>query len=90
MKKVFFAVFVLAALFLVLDRSNAQTATFKVRVFDIDIMVRPCPNTVAVDSITQIIRKRYPGFRIPDLSKRIPTLDSTYKSDSAVKKPKRS
>jgi Skp family chaperone for outer membrane proteins len=87
MKKVFLAVFSIATLLFSTTRSNAQTATFKAAVFDIDIMVQAMPEYRNVDSMTQIYERDTLGSEYQIYQSEYQRLDSTYKSDSAAKKP---
>jgi Skp family chaperone for outer membrane proteins len=87
MKKVFLAVFILAALCFTFKNSNAQTATFKAAVFDIDIMVQAMPEYRNVDSMTQIYERDTLGTEYQIYSSEYQRLDSTFKADSAAKKP---
>jgi Skp family chaperone for outer membrane proteins len=86
MKKVLTAVFVLTALFSV-SRSTAQTATFKAAVFDIDIMVQALPEYRGIDSLTQIYERDTLGSEYQIYQSEYQRLDSTFKSDSAARKP---
>ena len=86
MKKVLTAVCVLTALFSV-SRSTAQTATFKAAVFDIDIMVQALPEYRGIDSMTQIYERDTLGSEYQIYQSEYQRLDSTFKSDSALKKP---
>src|SRR6186997_1710557 len=86
MKKVLTAVCVLTALFSV-SRSTAQTATFKAAVFDIDIMVQALPEYRGIDSLTQIYERDTLGSEYQIYQSEYQRLDSTFKSDSAARKP---
>lgn len=87
MKKFFTAIFVFAAVFFSISRSQAQTATFKAAVFDIDIMVQAMPEYRHVDSMVQIYERDTLGSEYQIYQSEYQRLDSTYKSDSAAKKP---
>ena len=88
MKKFLTAVFAFAAFLLSVSRSNAQTATFKAAVFDIDIMVQALPEYRAVDSLTQIYERDTLGTEYQIYQNEYQRLDSTYKADSAKNSPK--
>ena len=83
MKKVLFVMLAVAGSFFA-NNTNAQG---KVGVFDINIMVQAMPGYRAVDSMLQIyeqdsLRADY-DFAVREYNR----LDSTYKADSAAKKP---
>jgi len=88
MKKVFLAAFAFAALLFSTTSSNAQTATFKAAVFDIDIMVQAMPEYRNVDSMTQIYERDTLGTEYQIYQSEYQRLDSTFKADSAKGSPK--
>jgi Skp family chaperone for outer membrane proteins len=88
MKKFLTAVFAFAAFLLSVSPSNAQTATFKAAVFDIDIMVQALPEYRSVDSLTQIYERDTLGTEYQIYQNEYQRLDSTYKADSAKNSPK--
>ncbi|MDB5192067.1 MAG: OmpH family outer membrane protein [Segetibacter sp.] len=84
MKKVLFVVLAIAGSFFATNNVEAQQ---KIGVFDIDIMVQAMPGYRAVDSLVAIyeqdsLRGEY-EFNMREYTR----LDSTYKADSAAKKP---
>ncbi len=86
MKKVLIVMFGLVGLFIAPNQLSAQTSA-KIGVFDVDIMVQAMPGYRAVDSMLNIyeqdsLRSEY-EFAVKEYNR----LDSTYKSDSAAKKP---
>lgn len=83
MKKVFFSLLVVVAV-LFAGKAGAQV---KVGVFDIDYMVQAMPGYAAVDSMVQIYQRDSLGTEYQILNSEYHRLDSTYKSDSAAKKP---
>src|SRR5436190_24290134 len=87
MKKSLTAVFGFAALLLSVARSNAQTATFKAAVFDIDIMVQAMPEYRGIDSLVQLYERDTLGSEYQIYQSEYQRLDSTFKADSAAKKP---
>ena len=88
MKQVFLAAVCITALCFGFKSSYAQTApAFKIGVFDIDLMVRALPEYRAIDSLTQIFERDTLGSEYQIYQAEYQRLDSTYKSDSAAKKP---
>jgi Skp family chaperone for outer membrane proteins len=87
MKKSLTAVFGFAAILLSVARSNAQTAPFKAAVFDIDIMVQAMPEYRGIDSLVQLYERDTLGAEYQIYQSEYQRLDSTFKSDSALKKP---
>ena len=84
MKKVVFGLLVIVGSFFTANSVNAQT---KIGVFDIDLMVRAMPQYRALDSMVQLyerdsLRMEY-DYALAEYNR----LDSTYKIDSAAKKP---
>src|SRR5215472_1907306 len=88
MKKVFLAAVCITALCFGVKSSYAQTApAFKIGVFDIDLMVRALPEYRGIDSLTQIYERDTLGSEYQIYQAEYQRLDSTYKADSAAKKP---
>lgn len=83
MKKVFFSLLVVVAM-LVAGKAGAQ---MKIGVFDIDYMVQAMPGYAAVDSMVQIYQRDSLGTEYQILNNEYHRLDSTWKADSAAKKP---
>lgn len=86
MKKALPLVLALAVMVISVSQTIAQT-TPKIGVFDVDIMVQAMPGYRAVDSMLNIyeqdsLRSEY-EFAVKEYNR----LDSTYKADSAAKKP---
>jgi Skp family chaperone for outer membrane proteins len=84
MKKVLFVVLAIAGSLFTANTADAQQ---KIGVFDIDIMVQAMPGYRAVDSLVAIyeqdsLRQEY-DYNMREYTR----LDSTYKKDSAAKKP---
>jgi len=88
MKKFLTAVLGFAALLLSASHSNAQTATFKAAVFDIDIMVQALPEYRSVDSLTQLYERDTLAAEYQIYQAEYQRLDSTFKADSAKNAPK--
>jgi len=87
MKKVLIAVFCVTALCFGF-KSNAQApAGLKVGVFDFDLMVKVLPEARTVDSLVQIYQRDTLGAEYQIYMNEYQRLDSTWKSDSAAKKP---
>ena len=85
MKKVVFGLLVMVTTLFTANSVNAQTV--KVGVFDLDIMVQAMPGYRAIDSLVQLyerdsLRMEY-DYALGEYNR----LDSTYKKDSAAKKP---
>jgi hypothetical protein len=84
MKKVLLAAVCVTALCLGGSKINAQTgSTFKVGVFDIDLMVRALPDYRAVDSLTQVYERDTLGGEYQVYLSEWHRLDSTLKADTA-------
>ena len=81
MKKILSFAFSFAA-FLLLS-VNARSQTFKIGVFDIDVMVQAMPAYHNVDSLMQIFDRDSLGSLREYYESEYKRLDSTYKSDSA-------
>jgi hypothetical protein len=88
MKKVFFSVFILAAMLFAGEKTQAQQ-TFKIGVFDIDAMVTyGMPGYRSVDSLLQIYERDSLGAENDINLSEYKRLDSTYKADSVGGKSK--
>jgi Skp family chaperone for outer membrane proteins len=81
MKKIFS--FALGFTTLLLFSGNARSQTFKIGVFDIDVMVQAMPAYHNVDSLMQIFDRDSLGSLREYYESEYKRLDSTYKSDSA-------
>jgi len=84
MKKVLFSLLVVIGMLFAGDTANAQT---KIGVFDLDIMVQAMPGYRAVDSLLQIYQRDSLAAEYAFYESEYKRLDSTYKLDSAAKKP---
>ena len=83
MKKVLSAVFILTVLCFAFKTSNAQTtATFKVAVFDMDLMVQALPEYRSVDSLTQLYERDTLNSEYQVYLSEYQRLDSTLKADT--------
>lgn len=85
MKKVVFGLLMVVSALFTANSVNAQTA--KIGVFDLDIMVQAMPGYRAIDSLVSLyerdsLRMEY-DYALGEYNR----LDSTYKADSAAKKP---
>ena len=86
MKKVFFSILVLSAVMFAGGDVKAQQ--LKIAVFDIDYMVQAMPGYAAVDSLLQIYQSDSLGAEYSIYESEYKRLDSTWKADSALNKPK--
>lgn len=86
MKKALLALFCFTALCFGF-KSNAQTSPVKIGVFDLDVMVQALPEYRVADSLTQIYERDTLGTEYQLYMSEYQRLDSTWKSDSAAKKP---
>ena len=84
MKKVLFVVLAIAGS---LFATNSVEAQQKIGVFDIDIMVQAMPGYRAVDSLVSIYEQDSLRAEYDYNMREYTRLDSTYKKDSAAKKP---
>ena len=84
MKKVFFSILTLAAVFAT-EKGQAQTQ-LKIGVFEIDLMVQSMPGYKIVDSLLQIYNKDSLGAEYEIYQSEYARLDSTFKADSAAGK----
>ncbi len=82
MKKVFFSVLAVLAIFFAGDKAGAQT--LKIGVFDIDAMVQAMPGYRAVDSMLNIYQTDSLGSEYQVYLSEFKRLDSTYKADSPL------
>ena len=87
MKKVLLAAVCVTALCFGFKTTNAQAPAFKVGVFDIDLMVQALPEYRGVDSMTQVYERDSLGSMYQIYLSEYQRLDSTWKADSAAKKP---
>ena len=83
MKKVFFVVLAIAGSLFAVNDASAQ----RVGVFDMDIMVQAMPGYRAVDSLVQMFERDSLGAEYDYSMRDYNILDSTFKRDSADKKP---
>lgn len=88
MKKVLVGIIALFAFTMIALQSNAQTASFKVGIFDSEEMMRALPEFRGVDSLLQIYQRDSIGGQYEVLQSEYARLDSTLKADSIAKKPK--
>ncbi|HYJ65200.1 MAG TPA: OmpH family outer membrane protein [Parafilimonas sp.] len=87
MKK-FFLVSLALCIFLIASQNlHAQTAALKIGVFDIDLMVRALPEYRNVDSLTANYEQDTLGAQYQEYQSEYQRLDSTFKADSASKRP---
>lgn len=84
MKKLLISV--LAAFFLIISagRAMAQAQTFRVGVFDLDLMVQAMPGYHVVDSLVNIYEKDSLAAELQYYQWEYQRLDSTFKADSAL------
>jgi len=83
MKKVVFGLLVFAGGFLTTNSVNAQ----KIGVFDVDLMVQAMPQYRGIDSLVQLYERDSLRMEYDYALSEYNRLDSTYKKDSAAKKP---
>jgi Skp family chaperone for outer membrane proteins len=83
MKKVLIFLFACIIFLTTIKHANSQT-TFKVGVFDIDLMVQAMPAYRVVDSLMQEYDEDSLGAEYQYYQMEYQRLDSTYKSDSAL------
>jgi Skp family chaperone for outer membrane proteins len=88
MKKVFFSMLLLAALFVTGTTAKAQSSPIKIGVFDIEMMVRAMPGAARVDTLIQLYERDSLQAEYQFYYKEFQRLDSTFKADSASGKPK--
>ncbi len=86
MKKFFLASLALFIFLITNQTSNAQTG-IKVGLFDIDQMVQALPEYRNVDSLTAQYEQDSLGAEYQTYQSEYQRLDSTYKADSAAKRP---
>jgi len=82
MKKTIFVAFTF--IFAVLFTNNTNSQTFKVGVFDLELMVQAMPTYHVVDSLMQIYDRDTLGALQADNESEYKRLDSIYKADSAA------
>ncbi len=88
MKKVFLIIILFGGL-LTTNKVMAQTAaSLKIGVFDLDLMVQAMPGYRTVDSLTQIYERDSLATEYEVYQGEYKRLDSTFKADSAARKPK--
>lgn len=88
MKKFLLVIFALAACCFTSQNLKAQTSpTIKVGIFDIDVMVQQLPEYRNVDSLTAEYEQDSLAVQQQGFYSEYQRLDSTYKADSAAKRP---
>lgn len=89
MKKVLLAAVCLTALCFGFNTVNAQAPAggLKLGVFDLDIMVQALPEYRVADSLTQLYQRDSLAAEYQIYQSEYQRLDSTWKADSAAKKP---
>ncbi len=87
MKKFFLVSIALCVFLIASQNSYAQTAALKIGVFDIDMMVRALPEYRNVDSLTSNYEQDTLAAQYQEYQSEYQRLDSTYKADSAAKRP---
>ena len=86
MKKVFLGLIAIVALTFMAIGAQAQTG-FKMGIFDAEGMIQFLPEYKNVDSLLQIYQRDSIGGQYDIMQSEFHRLDSTYKADSAAKKP---
>lgn len=87
MKKFFLASLALFIFLITNQKLNAQTPALKIGVFDLDLMVRALPEYRNVDSLTAQYEQDSLNTEQQEMYNEYQRLDSTYKADSAAKRP---
>jgi Skp family chaperone for outer membrane proteins len=87
MKKVFLAMLALCVFLITNQKLNAQAPAIKVGIFDIDVMVSQLPEYRTVDSLTAQYAQDTLAAEYQEYQNEYQRLDSTYKADSAAKRP---
>jgi Skp family chaperone for outer membrane proteins len=87
MKKVFLVSLALCVLLIASHNLYAQAPALKIGVFDIDMMVKALPEYRNVDSLTNNYEQDSLGAQYQEYQSEYQRLDSTYKADSAAKRP---
>lgn len=87
MKKFFLVSFALCIFLIASQTLHAQTPALKIGVFDIDMMVQALPEYRNVDSLTSNYEQDTLAAQYQEYQSEYQRLDSTYKADSAAKRP---
>lgn len=87
MKKFFLITFVLCVCCMFTQNLKAQAPVLKIGVFDLDVMVQALPEWRNVDSLTANYVQDSLGAEYQNYQSEYQRLDSTYKADSAAKRP---
>jgi Skp family chaperone for outer membrane proteins len=87
MKKFFLVSFALCISLIASQNLQAQTAALKIGVFDIDMMVQALPDYRNVDSLTSNYEQDTLAAQYQEYQREYQRLDSTFKADSAAKRP---
>ena len=87
MKKIFSVTFIFCVFCMVSQNLHAQAPAIKVGIFDIDMMVQALPEYRSVDSLTANYEQDSLGAQYQSYQSEYQRLDSTYKADSAAKRP---
>ena len=87
MKKFFLVSFALCVFLTASQNSHAQAPALKIGVFDIDMMVRALPDYRNVDSLTSNYEQDTLAAQYQEYQAEYQRLDSTFKADSAAKRP---
>jgi len=87
MKKFFLVSLAFCVFLFINQKSNAQATALKVGIFDIDMMVQALPEYRNVDSLTNVYEQDTLGAEYQGYMSEWQRLDSTYKADSAAKRP---
>ncbi|WP_447641261.1 MULTISPECIES: OmpH family outer membrane protein [Chitinophagaceae] len=86
MKKVLLGLIAIVGMTFMAISANAQTG-FKYGIFDAEQAIQALPEFAHVDSLLQIYQKDSIGGQYDIQNSELHRLDSTYKADSAAKKP---
>ncbi len=87
MKKFFLLSLTVFTLSILCNNSFSQAPAIKIGVFDIDMMVQALPEYRGVDSLTASYEQDSLGAQYQSYQGEYQRLDSTYKADSAAKRP---
>lgn len=87
MKKFFLLALTVFMLSIICNNSFSQAPAIKIGVFDMDMMVQALPEYRGVDSLTANYEQDSLGAQYQSYQNEYQRLDSTYKADSAAKRP---
>lgn len=87
MKKFFSITFTICVCCMIGENLKAQTPAIKIGVFDLDMMVQALPEYRNVDSLTANYEQDSLAAEYQNYQNEYQRLDSTYKADSASKRP---